>query len=878
VALAPGTRLGVYEILTPIGAGGMGEVYQARDTRLKRDVALKVLPDDFAHDPDRLARFQREAELLATLNHPNIAAIYGLEESNGVRALVLELVEGPTLADRIANGPISLDDALPIARQIAEALEAAHEKGVIHRDLKPANIKLRSDGTVKVLDFGLAAVTQDSGPHDINATNSPTLTLAATRAGVIMGTAAYMSPEQASGKPVDKRADIWSFGVVLWEMPTGQRLFAGETISHTLADVLRAEIDFDKLPRNTPRTIRDLLRRSLDRDARNRLRDIGEARVAIHVAQNEPAPRPIQNASGRHQWPWMSATAVLAVIAAGLVFVSWRLGTDEARVLRLSAPFPAKAIIDPGSLPAVSPDGRRIAFAVRVDGRSGLWVRELDSMAAHLLPGTAGAFFPFWSPNGRTLGFFADGKLKRLDVDGGPVLTLCDAPSGRGGTWSKNDVIVFASGPFFGLFRVPAGGGSPAPVTLLDAALSENSHRAPWFLPDDRHFLYTARSLVLEKTAIYVGDLDSKTRQRVLAVASNAVYTTAGYLFFVREQALMAQPFDPTAARTTGDAIPVAEGVDYFAGESQGQFSVSQGADRNGVVAFTSGWTDGADQLTWFDRAGKVGGTVGAPGALIRTPTISPNGDTVAFSRIDSQTGGFDLWLHDLVRGTDSRFTSNARAQNLFPVWSPDGSHIAFSSSREGLPNLYQKSTGGVAPAEILDRATRPTRPTDWSRDRRYIVEAVRDRKTKEDVWVLPLFGDRKPFPYVQSEFTENDGKLSPNGGRLAYVSDESKRNEVFVQTFPTPGGKWQVSTNGGDHPVWSRDGRELFFIGADQKLMAVEVKEGPTFAVPRPLFETRDLAFDVSKDGRFLIPTQREQAAAAPMNVIVNWMARLRK
>jgi Tol biopolymer transport system component len=872
----------------------MGEVYQAHDSNLRRDVAIKVLPEAFAHDPERLARFRREAQLLAALNHSNIATIYGLEGSNGTSYLVMELVPGETLAQRIKrDGAVPVEEALTIAKQIAEALEAAHEKGIIHRDLKPANVKLTPEGKVKVLDFGLAkAFAGDTSTEDMG--DSPTLSMAATMQGVILGTAAYMSPEQAKGKPVTKATDIWAFGCVFYELLSGHPAFEGDDITEILAAVVRAEPDWNRLPESTPQSIRLLLRRCLRKDRRRRLQDATDVRIEIEDALawiaegGSQAGIPASAVAGRKlRERLMAAIAVVAALA--LAFLHFRGATNELRVLKLSVLPPEKAAFAARSLPAVSPDGRRVAFVATADGRDVLWVRDLDSLAARPLPGTDEAQEPFWSPDSRFIAFFAGGKLRKIDLAGGPALSLCDAAQGLGGSWSKNDVILFAPSPVAGLFRVAASGGSATPVTAPDPALGEIRHRFPWFLPDGHHFLYLGWSLDPEKTAVYVADIDSKSdsqmRRRVLAADSNAVYTPPGYLLFLREGTLMAQPFDAGKAQTTGDPVPIAEHVDSNSGGviSQGQFSASQ----NGVLAYTSGGAGTNVQLTWFDRSGKVLGTVGTPG-ILHWPAISPDGTTVAVDRMDPQTGIYDLWLHDLARGTTSRFTFNSRT-NEYPVWSPDGSHIAFASTRDGGLNLYQKAASGAAQDEALDKAARTKRADDWSGDGRYILEEIQDPKTGSDIWALPLFGDRKPFPYLQTEFNESHAKLSPNGQWLAYQSNDTKRIEVYVQTFPTPGGKWQVSANGGDRPVWSRDGKELFFIGADQILMAVEVKSdagkgGGKFeaSVPKPLFdvrlETNQVWFDVSKDGSFLMPTSTVQAATVPMTVVVNWTAGLKK
>jgi eukaryotic-like serine/threonine-protein kinase len=888
MAILPGTRLGPYEVLSAIGAGGMGEVYRARDTKLEREIAIKVLPANFVNDPERLARFQREARMLAALNHPGIATIYGLEQADGVTCLVMELVPGENLAERLKAGPLGVEEALKIAVQIAEALEAAHEKNIIHRDLKPANVKVTPEGKVKVLDFGLAKAFEGDAA-EVDMSNSPTLSRAATMQGVILGTAAYMSPEQARGRTVDKRTDIWAFGAVLYELLTGKQAFHGEDVTDILAAVVRAEPDWTKLPASAPQTIRVLLKRCLQKDKALRLRDAGDARIEILESFTaSPAAEPIpQKRRSLEYFAWMVA-AVFFLVALGLAFVHFRGPGEETRALKLFVPPPEKAEFGTGYPPAVSPDGRRLAFVLLVGGggQRALWVRDLDSLEPRPLNGTEGASDPFWSPDSRFLAFFAGGKLKKIDVAGGPALTLADAASDRGGSWGRNDIIVFSPTNNGGLFRVPASGGDATPITELDTGMGEINHRYPWFLPDGRHYLYTAYSSNDSNTAIYSGELDSKKRQRVLNAISNVVYTPPGYLLFLRERTLMAQPFDAGKVQTSGDPVPIAEHVDSFPGiATLGQFSASQ----NGVLAYTSGSAGATVQLTWLDRSGKVLGTVGPP-SVMYWPAISPDGSTVAFDRADPSTGAYDIWLHDLARGTDSRFTFNSK-NNMFPVWAPDGSHVAFYSNREGLGDTYQKAANGAAQDEALDKSPMTKRPDDWSHDGRYIIEEINGRsKTGSDIWVLPLFGDRKPFPYLQTEFNERQAKLSPNGQWLAYVSDETKRNEVYVQTFPTPGGKWQVSTNGGTRPVWSRDGRELFFIGGDQKMMAIEVKSdvlngGGKFdaGLPKPLFDTHFALilngwFDVTKDGRFLIPTLVEQTASVPMTVVVNWQAGLKK
>ncbi len=885
MSLEAGTKLGPYEILAPIGAGGMGEVYRAKDTKLKREVALKVLPDSFAGDPERMARFQREAEVLAALNHPNIAHIYGIED----RALIMELVEGENL-----QGPLPTETARNYARQIADALEAAHEKGIVHRDLKPANIMITPTGVVKVLDFGLAAVAQPSVESAGDRRHSPTLTMAATQAGMIMGTAAYMSPEQAAGKPVDKRADIWSFGVVLWEMLTGQQLFDGETISHTLADVLRAPIDFEKLPRETPTAIRDLLRRCLDRDVKTRLRDIGEARVVISRAGKEPEAPATAPSPSRLKWVWPVASMLFFIVTAALAFVHFRETSPPEQTLRYTIAAPEGSSVHSF---AISPDGRSLVIAAAVKGKRQLWLRAMDALQAQPMQFTDDATFPFWSPDSRYIGFFAQGKLKKVAASGGPAQSLCDAPSGRGGSWNREDVIVFApSNTGSGIQRVAAAGGVPSDVIRTNGNL-----RHPAFLPDGRHFLYLVRSGAVEQIGVYASSLDGKENRRILADLSGAVFAPparsdrTGHILFVRENTLMALPFNASSAQVSGDVFPVAEGVSLTSNNTYLPATVSE----NGVLLFeTGGAASETNQIGWYDRTGKSLGPVGTPGG-VWDPAISPDEKAVVFRRLAVGSGGSDLWVRDLSRGTETRFTSDA-SFNFTPFWSPKGDRIVFASNRAGgNAKLYQKAASGSGQDEPLLPNSLPDRPSQWSRDGRFIVYFENDPKNKYDLWVLPTSGgtaDRKPIPFLRTEFNELFGQLSPDSHWMAFTSDRSGRREVYVRPFPPGEGEWTISIAGGQQPRWRGDGKELFFEAADGKMMAVPVKAAvgarPFFEAdaPVPLFDAHIVSFqndtqfqyDVTSDGkRFLIDTTSggAGAAAAPLlTVMVNWNAELKK
>jgi len=904
-----GTTLGVYQILEKLGEGGMGVVYRARDTRLGRDVALKVLPAAFANDPQRMARFEREAHVLASLNHANIATLYGVEESGGVRALVMELVEGPTLAERIAAGPLPLEEALPLARQMTDALELAHEKGVTHRDLKPANIKVTPQGAVKLLDFGLAKALDDEpgasgGPH------SPTLSLAATRAGMILGTAAYMSPEQARGTPVDQRADIWSFGVVLYEMLVAKQLFGGEMVSDSLAAVITKEPDWEALPADTPAVIRQLLVRCLRKPLRSRLQAIGEARIAIeeHLAAVPSSPHP-PISSSQPLTPvapspsrvvpylgWLLAAALL-VVAAVLGLVHFRETSPERPVVRFVIPAPEKGSFR-GLAPVISPDGRRVAFITSAaDGQFALWVRPIDSLEAQRLPGTEGAAYPFWSPDSRFIGFNAGAKLKKIEASGGPSQTLCDSPTFASGAWSRNGVIVFGSFLVGALLqRVSAAGGTTALLTTLDSFRQEVSHSQPHFLPDGRHFLYFVRSGQTEHSGVYLSALDSKDRKRLLGTESSAAYSpprqgNLGHLLFLRDGTLMAQSLDAVKLELAGDPFPVAEQVGSAFGVSF--FSVS----ANGVLAYRTGGGQ-QSQPSWFDREGKPLGTAGAPGNYI-TVALSPDGTQVALARTDPQANNTDLWLHDLRRGIPSRFTFHP-SNDQHPIWSPDGSRIVYASGRDGPFNLYQKVSSGSGSEEALLQSGESKRPHDWSRDGRFIVYSSEGPKAGSDLWVLPVRpagADRKPMPYLKTEFSESHAQFSPGpdgapGGAprwMAYASNESGRTQVYVQPFPASGGKSQISSEGGYQPRWRRDGKELFFIAPDARLMSVEVKAAPKFeaTVPKALFQTRIFAvsaqfahyYDVAPDGRrFLINSQLQETASAPITVVMNWREGLKK
>jgi len=888
--LNSGTKLGTYEITALIGAGGMGEVYRAHDTKLGRDVAIKVLPEQFARDSERLARFQREAKMLAALNHPNIAAIYGLEQSGSTHYLVMELVEGPTLAERILGGPVPVDETLPIAKQVADAVEYAHDHNVIHRDLKPANIKVTAEGMVKVLDFGLAKAMSDE-PTPAEISNSPTLSMAATRQGVILGTAAYMSPEQAKGKTADRRADVWAFGVVLYELLTGKPAFHGDDVTEVLAAVVMKEPALDALPAKTPPAIRNLVRRCLEKTLRRRLPHIAEARMTIEDVLSGAAPaEPVPAARDKSRERLLAVVAAVAVVAAlGLgAFAFFPRPPEEEQAVRFFVSPPdtwslAQApMVSAGGAPAplaVSPDGRRVAFvAAGADGKYFLWVRSLDTLAAQQLAGTEGALRPFWSTDSRFLGFFAAGKLKKIDVLGGPPLTLSDAPDSRGGTWNRDGVILFApslvSAP---LQKVSAAGGTPTPATTFGEG--ETTHRWPVFLPDGRHFLYNAFQ-GQTSVGVFVASLDSNERKLLLKADAGNVLYSQGHLLFLRETTLMAQPFDAVRLELTGDAFPIAEQIQTQSSVLVGVFSASE----NGVLVYQTGTAAGGSQLAWFDRSGKQTATLGDP-AIYTDLELSPDSKRASVSI--GAVGTRDIWLYDVARELKTRFTFDA-ANELESVWSPDGSRVVFNSNRKGHLDLYQRASDGSGTEAVLLEDNLDKFPVSWSPDGRFILYRSIGGPTGSDLFVLPLSGDRKPTPFMTTQFSEIFGRFSPDGRWIAYSSNESSITEIYVAPFPGPGGKRQVSTAGGTLPRWRRDGTEIFYLAPDNKLMAAAVNgRGSSFevGVVKPLIDTRTTAagarypYDVTADGqRFLIISLPGQAAAAPITVVLNWTAGLKK
>jgi Tol biopolymer transport system component len=868
--LTPGTKLGPYEILAPIGAGGMGEVYRARDTRLGRDVAIKVSAEHFTD------RFEREARAIAALNHPHICTLHDV----GPNYLVMELVEGPSLADRAQQGRIPHDEAMRIAMQIADALDAAHAGGIIHRDLKPANIKVTPDGTVKVLDFGLAKHA-DVGLIDNNPEHSPTMH-APTKAGLIVGTAAYMAPEQARGRTVDKRADIWAFGVVLYEMLTGARLFEGDTATDTLASVLTSEPDWQKIPANA----RPLLQRCLVKDPKQRLRDIGD----IHLLLGSG---PAAVARTHRSWlPWIAAAA--ASIALGsLALVHFREQPPTAATARFQ--IPTTITLAASGNVGLSPDGRQLAFlGTGADGVVRLWIRAMDSLEVRPLAGseTAANAPPFfWSPDSRFIAFDAGGVLKRVSISGGLAQTVCDLPATAiGGSWNRQGDIIIGN-VIGGILRVSERGGAATPITALDPARNENAHLLPTFLPDERHFVYERVSRgSLESSGIYVGALDVKPEEqgtrRLLPYAQGLTYApptagSVGHLMFIREGTLVAQPFDERSLELAGDAVPLAQQVGVYLDTAF--FSTSQ----NDALVYRS--ADPMFPITWFDRRGNAIVRVSEPGQY-SSLALSPDGSRAVVSLTNPRDrSNSDLWLLDLAGGgSPSRFTFNRAFMSDFPVWSLDGKRIVFRSGGTGKLQIVQKRLNS-APDEVDEMAPSLVglmKPTSWSPDGRVILFARTDQTTGWDLWAIRLdpgthLKDAKLVPFAGSRFNEDDGHFSPDGRWVAFVSNESGTNEVYVRAFSlnatgelsSVGGSVLVSRGGGSSPRWRRDGKELFYLGPNDKMMVANVSIGSDFraGTPTPLFQAPPgtIVGDVAADGqRFLLV----QSATAPFTLVLNW------
>ncbi len=883
MTLEAGSRLGPYEILSPLGAGGMGEVYRARDTRLERMVAVKVLPSHLSQSAELRQRFDREAKTISQLSHPHICTLFDVGHQDGTDYLVMELLEGESLADRLGRGALPLEQVLRCGIEIADALDKAHRQGIIHRDLKPGNVMLTKSG-VKLLDFGLAKLHAAPDRAGSALTSLPTAlpeSQPLTTRGTILGTFQYMSPEQLEGREADARSDLFAFGCVLYEMATGQKAFSGKSQASLIGSIMHSEPPpISTLQPMIPPALDRVVRGCLAKEADDRWNTAHDVMLQLQwIAEGGslagvPAPVAARRKT-RERLAWGVAAAAL-VTAAGFAFGFVRRAPVKPSPVRFEISTPEGVT----SIDAhrVSPDGRYLTFnATDASGKTRIWVRPLSAVAAQPLAGTEGAGRPFWSPDSRFIAFFAEGKLKKVEVSGGPPQKICDAPRGSDGSWSSKGVVLYDGQGNDPIMKVSAAGGVPSVAVKLDTARKETVVGWPEFLPDGRRFLYMVQGEKPEDSQYRLASLDSSRWKAVAPAQSLVTYAPPGYLLFVRDKTLVAQRFDAASGKVEGEPVPVAEQVGAT-GVGLARFSVS----RTGVLAYRTGET--GSRLVWVDRSGRELGTLGDPAEYYDT-MLSPNGDRLALLMGDPQSGKSNIWIRDLARGTTTRFTFGAN-DDANAVWSPDGKTIVFSSNRGNDFQLFQKSASGVgAETKLLETDERKF-PHEWSRDGRYITFQSRSKKTGWDVWVLPTFGDRKPFPVVQTPFAETRASFSPDGRWLAYQSNESGRAEVYVQAFPDPaGGRWQISPSGGTEPVWRADGKELFYLGPDLKLMSVPIPGGESLqpGAPVALFPAHVQAITVrnhylaTADGQrflFLSPPGRE--AMSPTTVVLNWNAGL--
>jgi serine/threonine protein kinase/Tol biopolymer transport system component len=875
--LSAGQRLGSYEVLAPLGAGGMGEVYRARDTRLGREVAIKVLPTELAGDADRLKRFEREARAASSLNHPNIVTVHEVGETGGAPYLVMELVEGKTLRELLAAGGLPARRVLEVAAQVAGGLAKAHEAGLVHRDLKPENLMVTKDGFVKVLDFGLARLQRpnEKGSQLPTATN-------VTESGVILGTAGYMSPEQARGDLVDFRSDQFSFGTILYEMLAGRRPFRGGSVPETLAAIIGAEPEpLVVLRPETPTALRWIVERCLAKEPEERYaatRDLARdlSSVKEHISEVESGMRP--GAARRFPRPREMLAWGLVALAALVATVPALRSPSGARgipaLIRASIEFHGKL----NSGLALSPDGSRLAYVGRDSkGVRTIWLRALAERSARSLPGTEGSWLPFWSPDGRSLAFFVpdEAKLKRIDVEHGAVRTVCGIQNGRGGTWGEGDVIVFSPGTLGSLQRVPAAGGTPVAVTQLTA--KETTHRFPHFLPGGKRFLYLAMGsggmAQDESSAIFAGALDGRERTLLVKTRTSMAYAAGHLLYVTPDRVLVAQPFDAAKLRLTGEPVPIAEDATLFPQLWYAPFAVSE----SGMLVHRSGLYESAE-LAWLDRTGRRLSSVG-PQAPYDAPRLSHDGRRIAVQVTDSRTGTGDIWTYDVERGAGTRVTFDP-ADDGSPVWTPDDGEIIFSSYRSGGSNLYVTDASRPGKERPLVESPFEKTPYDISLDGRFLLYQQRNAATRYDLWVLSTTGKKEATPFLETSSSVDGARFSPDGRTVAYVTDETGADEVYVRPFPGPGRASRVSTSGGEFPVWSRDGKELFFVTKD-KLMSVPVRSSPSFEAGTPvaLFEVPgDIGgFDVSPDGQRFIVTMVVQKTP-PLSLVLNWTAALRR
>ena len=891
VTLAAGTRLGPYEIASPLGAGGMGEVYRAKDTRLNRTVAVKVLSTELANTPELRQRFEREARAISALNHRHICVLHDVGQQDGVAFLVMEYLEGETLADRLKKGALRFDQALRHGIEIAEALHAAHRQGIVHRDLKPANVMITKSG-IKLLDFGLAK-TLAAPPGPVTASTLSALATEEqplTTEGTIVGTCQYMAPEQLEGKEPDARTDIFALGAVLYEMLTGKRAFTGRNQASLIAAILSSEpAPVSALQPLSPTTLDRVVAKCLAKDPDDRWQSAGDLATELKWIADSPVAAESAGRGGRRLWPiaWLALGAAMALAAVAFV----RRPPDAPPVVATAV---TAALLPPPGIeysfdaeqgpPALSPDGQRLAFVgSRKDGRQSLWVRELSRPVARELPDAEGAAYPFWAPDSRRLAFFARGRLSVVDVAGGTARTLCAVSYPRGGTWGPGDVILFA-GQWEAIQRISASGGEPVSVTKLD---KEVSHRFPHFLPDGAHFLYIGFpfSRGLGETTVYLGSLEKAQPRVLMKTSGDVLYAPPGWILFYRERGLVAQRLNLGTLTLEGEPLPLVEPVRALL--TTAGMSVASVSDTQALV-YQEGVSGTYAQLEWYDRAGRTLGVVGHPGDRLR-PRLSPDGRRLAADALDPENpaSSRDLWLFDLGRGLETRFTFEA-GNERWPLWSTDGQHIVYSSNDEAGPVVYQKPANGTGAAEIVFRSDINHLPTDWSPDGRFLAlqSLVPGTRTNWDIWVYS-FEDKAARPFVESAYAEQGPTFAPDGRWLAYSSDESGRPEVYVQPFPGPGSKSRVSTSGGWQPRWRGDGRELFYREPDGRFMAVPVtiKAGALEAgTPQPLFAVRTnpipgTQYDVARDGqRFIVSVPTQAEGASPLTLVLNWPALLQR
>ena len=895
MTLASGTKLGPYEIQSPLGAGGMGEVYRARDTRLERTVAIKILPAHLSSNPDAKQRFEREARVISSLNHPNICHLYDVGNQDGVDFLVMEFLDGETMSDRLKKGPLPALQLLKCGIEICEGLEKAHRSGVIHRDLKPGNIMLTKSGA-KLMDFGLAKAVEEANPASSGLTATVVdgkVSQPLTAQGTVVGTFQYIAPEQLDGKEADARSDIFALGAVLYEMATGKRAFEGKTTASVIAAVLeRDPAPISAVQPASPVALDRVVKTCIAKDPDERFQTVHDLKLQLKwIAEGgSEAGIVAPKATRRSREFLLAAVALICALVALILGAAYlrRPATEPAAVRSSILPPPNTSFVGgvAASGYAFSPDGTRVAFSVQsVEGESGLWVRPLNSITAQELAGTENGALPFWSPDGQWIGFFADGKMKKVPVSGGSAQVICDAPIGRGGTWNGQGTIVFAptiGGP---LFRVSANGGVPTAVTQLDPASGETTHRWPDFLPDGVHFLYLGRQTSsTEPSAIYVGSLDSLARKKILDTLSEAQYAAPGYLVYGRNTTLFAQRFDTSSLSMVGDAQPIAGDVSVQINMLRTGFAASQ----TGQLIYASSGSASDIELIVADRAGKQLSTLEDTGNYL-VLRLSPDGQKLALSETDLVSGGSTIWIFDLRSNARSRFTFG-NGMNTTPAWSPDGSQLAFSSSRSGPFNAYVKPITGATEEKQVHASPDDERPQSWSADGRFLIldRRPQSRQNNPEVSILPLTGDAKSSSYFNASYPNSGGQISPDGSWLAYVSLESGRPEVYVTPFPQGKGKWQVSSMGATTPRWRRDGKELFFCRTDGILMAAEVTTGKdSFAVgsiqplsERRVFQTFNSAtYDVFPDGqRFIMSAIKPEAIHAPLTLVTNWTSEMKK